>query len=94
MDLFKEPIELFKPLLAKRHFIDVHIPILEQMVLTDFMNEGYFAILYTFCKARIVSGSPGARMRVVVSVANSAAAWTNASGVPSCFTRRRSTSRQ
>ncbi len=24
-------------------FIDVHIPILEQMALTDFMNEGHFA---------------------------------------------------
>ncbi len=37
------PTELIKPLLIVRRYIDVHIPILEQMVLTDFMNEGYFA---------------------------------------------------
>jgi GntR family transcriptional regulator / MocR family aminotransferase len=37
------PTELVEPLLTMRRFIDVHIPILEQMALTDFMNEGYFA---------------------------------------------------
>ena len=37
------PTELVESLLAVRRFIDVHIPILEQMALTDFMNEGYFA---------------------------------------------------
>jgi GntR family transcriptional regulator/MocR family aminotransferase len=37
------PTELVEPLLAMRRFIDVHIPILEQMALTDFINEGYFA---------------------------------------------------
>jgi GntR family transcriptional regulator / MocR family aminotransferase len=37
------PTELVEPLLAMRRFIDVHIPILEQMALTDFMNEGHFA---------------------------------------------------
>jgi GntR family transcriptional regulator/MocR family aminotransferase len=37
------PTELIAPLLAMRRFIDVHIPILEQMALTDFMNEGHFA---------------------------------------------------
>ena len=34
------PTELVEPLLAVRRFIDVHIPILEQIALTDFMNEG------------------------------------------------------
>ena len=37
------PLELVEPLLAMRRFIDVHIPILEQMALTDFLHEGYFA---------------------------------------------------
>ncbi len=37
------PIELVEPLLAMRRFMDVHIPILEQMALFDFMNEGHFA---------------------------------------------------
>jgi GntR family transcriptional regulator / MocR family aminotransferase len=37
------PTELIEPLLAMRRFIDVHIPILEQMALADFMNEGHFA---------------------------------------------------
>jgi GntR family transcriptional regulator/MocR family aminotransferase len=37
------PTELVEPLLIMRRFIDVHMPILEQMALTDFMNEGYFA---------------------------------------------------
>lgn len=43
MDLIKEPLELVEPLLAMRRFFDVHISILEQMALTDFINEGYFA---------------------------------------------------
>jgi GntR family transcriptional regulator / MocR family aminotransferase len=37
------PIELAESLLTVRRFIDVHIPILEQMALTDFMNDGSFA---------------------------------------------------
>jgi len=37
------PTNLVGPLLSMRRFIDVHIPMLEQMALTDFMNEGYFA---------------------------------------------------
>jgi GntR family transcriptional regulator/MocR family aminotransferase len=37
------PTELVEPLLAMRRFIDIHIPILEQMALFDFMNEGHFA---------------------------------------------------
>lgn len=37
------PLELVEPLLAMRRFMDVHIPILEQMALFDFMNEGHFA---------------------------------------------------
>ena len=37
------PIDLVEPLLAMRRFIDVHIPMLEQIALADFMNEGYFA---------------------------------------------------
>jgi GntR family transcriptional regulator/MocR family aminotransferase len=37
------PTELIEPLLTTRRFIDVHIPILEQMALTDFLHEGHFA---------------------------------------------------
>ena len=37
------PTELVEPLLVTRRFIDVHIPILEQIALTDFLNEGHFA---------------------------------------------------
>lgn len=37
------PTELIEPLLATRRFIDVHVPVLEQMALTDFMLEGHFA---------------------------------------------------
>ena len=37
------PSELIEPLLAMRRFIDVHLPILEQMALTDFIHEGHFA---------------------------------------------------
>jgi GntR family transcriptional regulator/MocR family aminotransferase len=37
------PSELIEPLLAMRRFIDVHPPMLEQMALTDFIQEGHFA---------------------------------------------------
>ncbi len=37
------PTELIEPLLAMRRFIDVHVPILEQMALTDFIHEGHYA---------------------------------------------------
>lgn len=37
------PAQLIDPLLATRQFIDVHIPMLEQMVLADFLSEGHFA---------------------------------------------------
>jgi GntR family transcriptional regulator/MocR family aminotransferase len=37
------PEELVEPLLTTRRFIDVHLPILEQMVLADFLHEGHFA---------------------------------------------------
>ena len=37
------PPELLKGLLATRRLIDVHLPLLEQMALADFMAEGYFA---------------------------------------------------
>ncbi len=36
------PPALVKALLAARSFIDLHIPVLEQAVVADFMNEGYF----------------------------------------------------
>jgi GntR family transcriptional regulator/MocR family aminotransferase len=36
------PVELVEPLLIMRRFMDVHIPMLEQMALCDFMNEGYY----------------------------------------------------
>ena len=37
------PVELVEPLLVMRRFIDSHVPILEQMALADFMQEGHFA---------------------------------------------------
>jgi GntR family transcriptional regulator/MocR family aminotransferase len=36
------PTELVKPLLTMRRFLDVHLPMLEQMALCDFLNEGYY----------------------------------------------------
>jgi GntR family transcriptional regulator/MocR family aminotransferase len=37
------PTDLVAPLLATRYFIDIHVPILEQMALCDFLQEGYYA---------------------------------------------------
>lgn len=37
------PLELLKGFVAARRFIDVHLPLLEQMALADFMSEGHFA---------------------------------------------------
>jgi GntR family transcriptional regulator/MocR family aminotransferase len=37
------PTELIAPLLATRRFVDVHVPILEQVALTDFIHEGHYA---------------------------------------------------
>nr|HET6902593.1 PLP-dependent aminotransferase family protein [Ktedonobacteraceae bacterium] len=37
------PAELVEPLLITRRFMDVHIPMLEQMALFDFLHEGYYA---------------------------------------------------
>jgi GntR family transcriptional regulator/MocR family aminotransferase len=37
------PPSLVAPLLATRRFMDVHIPILEQMALADFLSEGHYA---------------------------------------------------
>jgi DNA-binding transcriptional MocR family regulator len=34
---------LVEPLLAMRCFLVVHLPMLEQMALFDFMNEGHYA---------------------------------------------------
>jgi GntR family transcriptional regulator/MocR family aminotransferase len=36
------PPELIDALLTARRFIDVHTPLLEQIALADFMNEGHF----------------------------------------------------
>lgn len=36
------PSELIEPLLTMRRFVDTHVPILEQLALTDFMVEGHF----------------------------------------------------
>jgi GntR family transcriptional regulator / MocR family aminotransferase len=36
------PPLLLEPLLATRYFIDLHVPILEQMALCDFLREGYY----------------------------------------------------
>jgi GntR family transcriptional regulator / MocR family aminotransferase len=37
------PVELVEPLLTMRRYMDVHVPILEQLALTDFIQEGHFA---------------------------------------------------
>ena len=37
------PSELLKGLIATRRLIDVHLPLLEQMALADFIAEGHFA---------------------------------------------------
>jgi GntR family transcriptional regulator/MocR family aminotransferase len=37
------PTILLEPLLVTRRFIDIHVSILEQMALTDFLREGHFA---------------------------------------------------
>ncbi len=37
------PVELIEPLLAMCRFTNVHVPILEQIALADFMQEGHFA---------------------------------------------------
>ncbi|HXR64857.1 MAG TPA: PLP-dependent aminotransferase family protein, partial [Ktedonobacteraceae bacterium] len=37
------PPALLQGLLAARNFIDVHLPLLEQMALADFIAEGHFA---------------------------------------------------
>jgi GntR family transcriptional regulator / MocR family aminotransferase len=36
------PAELVEPLLTMRRFLDVHIPLLEQMALFDFLHDGYY----------------------------------------------------
>jgi GntR family transcriptional regulator / MocR family aminotransferase len=36
------PTDLIDPLLTTRRFTDVHLPILEQMALADFIQEGHF----------------------------------------------------
>lgn len=36
------PTELVQGFIAARHFVDTHLPLLEQMALTDFMVEGHF----------------------------------------------------
>jgi len=37
------PTELIEPLLTMRRFLDAHLPMLEQMALADFLNEGYYS---------------------------------------------------
>lgn len=37
------PFELLKGFIAARRFIDVHLPLLEQMALADFIAKGHFA---------------------------------------------------
>ena len=56
------PPQLVEPLLAARLFIDMHLPLLEQAVVADFMNEGHFTrhirrmrLLYAARRAALVS---------------------------------------
>lgn len=37
------PIELIEPLLLMRRALDMHLPMLEQMALCDFLHEGHYA---------------------------------------------------
>jgi GntR family transcriptional regulator/MocR family aminotransferase len=37
------PTELIEPLLTMRRFLDMHLPLLEQMALCDFLIEGHYA---------------------------------------------------
>ncbi len=37
------PTRLLDPLLATRYFLDIHLPMLEQMALCDFLCEGHYA---------------------------------------------------
>ncbi len=37
------PTRLVNPLLATRYFVDLHLPLLEQMALCDFLREGHYA---------------------------------------------------
>lgn len=37
------PTSLVDPLLATRYFVDIHLPLLEQMALCDFVREGQYA---------------------------------------------------
>jgi GntR family transcriptional regulator / MocR family aminotransferase len=37
------PSELFRGFIATRRLVDVHLPLLEQMALADFIAEGHFA---------------------------------------------------
>ena len=37
------PAKLVEPLLTMRRILDIHLPLLEQMALCDFLNEGYYA---------------------------------------------------
>jgi len=36
------PTRLLDPLLATRYFRDIHLPVLEQMALSDFLHEGHY----------------------------------------------------
>src|SRR5262249_778051 len=36
------PAELIERVVGMRGFLDVHLPMLEQMALCDFLNEGYY----------------------------------------------------
>jgi GntR family transcriptional regulator / MocR family aminotransferase len=36
------PTKLLEPLLATRYFRDIHLPVLEQMALCDFLHEGHY----------------------------------------------------
>jgi len=37
------PPRLLEPLLTTRYFLDIHLPMLEQMALCDFLREGHYA---------------------------------------------------
>jgi GntR family transcriptional regulator/MocR family aminotransferase len=37
------PTDLVEPLLVMRRFLDMHLPLLEQMALSDFLREGHYA---------------------------------------------------
>lgn len=68
------PLNLVEPQLATRRFVDMHPPILEQLALSDFMNEGHYdrhlrRMLRHYGRRRdLLCGEPRARLGGLLAV--------------------------